>query len=238
MMTGLLHTHTLSVVLFLLIYLTKAVLLWTSPTRLESFNKRLKVPEMVVSTLFLLTGLGLAYHNASIGVGSWFWIKLGAVFVAIPLAVVGYRRHNKALATLSLLLVVYAYGVSETKSARMIKTDFAEAGRQLALQSHPELSAVVTEPMDSSGKTNANYDLVAHGKSVFLSQCALCHGEDGKKGLGGAKNLQETRLDKNQIMDLLLNGKNTMPSYRNVLSQQEMMAVVAYVKIQFAPQGH
>jgi mono/diheme cytochrome c family protein len=39
-------------------------------------------------------------------------------------------------------------------------------------------------------------------------------------------------------MDLLLNGKNTMPSYRNVLSQQEMMAVVAYVKIKFAPQGH
>jgi mono/diheme cytochrome c family protein len=80
--------------------------------------------------------------------------------------------------------------------------------------------------------------LVAHGKSVFLAQCALCHGEDGKKGLGGAKNLEETRLDKNQIMDLLLKGKNTMPSYRNVLSEQEMMAVVAYVKIRFASKGH
>jgi mono/diheme cytochrome c family protein len=39
-------------------------------------------------------------------------------------------------------------------------------------------------------------------------------------------------------MDLLLKGKNTMPSYRNVLSEQEMMAVVAYVKIRFASKGH
>jgi mono/diheme cytochrome c family protein/uncharacterized membrane protein SirB2 len=238
MMTGLLHTHTLSVVLFLLIYLIKCVLLWTNTARLDAFAQKIRVPEMIVSALFLITGLALAYNNASIGVGSWFWVKLGAVFAAIPVAVVGYRRHNKYLATLSLLLIFYAYGVSETKSARMNKRDFAEAGRQMALANHPELATVMTEPMDSSGKTNANYDLVAHGKSVFLAQCALCHGEDGKKGLGGAKNLQETRLDKNQIMDLLLNGKNTMPSYRNVLSQQEMMAVVAYVKIKFAPQGH
>jgi len=187
MMTGLLHTHTLSVVLFLLIYLIKCVLLWTNTARLDAFVQKIRIPEMIVSALFLITGLALAYNNASIGVGSWFWVKLGAVFAAIPVAVVG---------------------------------------------------AVVTDPMDSSGKTNANYDLVAHGKSVFLAQCALCHGEDGKKGLGGAKNLEETRLDKNQIMDLLLKGKNTMPSYRNVLSEQEMMAVVAYVKIRFASKGH
>lgn len=87
----------------------------------------------------MITGLALAYNNASIGVGSWFWVKLGAVFAAIPVAVVGYRRHNKYLATLSLLLIFYAYGVSETKSARMNKRDFAEAGRQMALANHPEL---------------------------------------------------------------------------------------------------
>jgi len=169
MITGLLHTHTLSVVLFLLIYLIKCVLLWTNTARLDAFAQKIRVPEMIVSALFLITGLALAYNNASIGVGSWFWVKLGAVFAAIPVAVVGYRRHNKYLATLSLLLILYAYGVSETKSPRMNKRDFAEAGRQMALANHPELATVMTEPMDSSGKTNANYDLVAHGKSVFLA---------------------------------------------------------------------
>ncbi|MFN9897647.1 MAG: hypothetical protein ACK55Z_02370, partial [bacterium] len=84
MMTGLLHTHTLSVVLFLLIYLIKCVLLWTNTARLDAFAQKIRIPEMIVSALFLITGLALAYNNASIGVGSWFWVKLGAVFAAIP----------------------------------------------------------------------------------------------------------------------------------------------------------
>lgn len=238
MQTGMLHTHTLMVVLFLLIYLIKCVLIWTSPTTLTKFTAKTRILEMIVSSLFLITGLYLAYNNASIGVGSWFWVKLGAVFLAIPVAVVGYRRNNKFLATLSLFLILYSYGVSETKSPRMNKGDFAEASFHQALKANPELVQVVTEPMDKSGKENPNYDLVAHGRSVFLAQCALCHGDDGKKGLGGAKNLNESRLDKNQIMELLMNGKNSMPSYKNILKEQEMLAVVAYVKIQFGPKGH
>jgi mono/diheme cytochrome c family protein len=226
------------VVLFLLIYLIKCVLIWTSPAALAKFTAKTRISEMIVSALFLLTGLYLAYNNASIGVGSWFWVKLGAVFLAIPVAVVGYRRNNKFLATLSLFLVVYSYGVSETRSPRMNKADFAQAGFQKALQSNPELAQIETEPMDRDGKVNPKYDLLAHGRSIFLAQCALCHGEDGKKGLGGARNLNDSRLDKNQIMELLMKGKNTMPSYKNVLKEQEMMAVVAYVKVQFGIKGH
>ncbi|MBM3912660.1 MAG: hypothetical protein FJ350_06600 [Sphingomonadales bacterium] len=238
MYTGMLHTHTLTVVLFLLIYLIKCVLIWTSPNALTKFTTKTRIPEMIISTLFLITGLYLAYNNASIGVGSWFWVKMGAVFLAIPVAVVGYRRNNRFLATLSLFLILYSYGVSETRSPRMNKRDLAEANFHQALQTNPELAQVVTDPLDKYGKENPKYDLVAHGRSVFLAQCALCHGEDGKKGLGGAKNLHESRLDKNQIMELLMNGKNSMPSYKNILKEQEMLAVVAYVKVQFGSKGH
>ncbi|MFM8686734.1 MAG: c-type cytochrome [Bacteroidota bacterium] len=238
MQTGMLHTHTLMVVLFLLIYLIKCVLIWISPTTLTKFTAKTRILEMIVSSLFLITGLYLAYNNANIGAGSWFWVKLGAVFLAIPVAVVGYRRNNKFLATLSLFLILYSYGVSETKSPRMNKRDFAEANYQQALQTNPELAQVVTEPLDKSGKENPKkYDPVAHGRLVFLAQCAQCHGDDGKKGLGGAKNLNESRLDKNQIMELLKKGKNRMPSM-NYLNEEEMMAVMAYVKIQFGPKGH
>lgn len=238
MQTGMLHTHTLMVVLFLSIYLIKCVLIWFSPATLIKFTAKTRIAEMIISTLFLLTGFYLAYNNASIGVGSWFWVKLAAVFLAIPVAVVGYRRNNKFLATLSLFLILYSYGVSETRSPRMIKSDFAQASFQKALKTNPELAEVVTEPMDGNGKENPKYDLLNHGRSVFLAQCALCHGDDGKKGLGGAKNLHESRLDKNQIMELLMKGRNTMPSYKNVLKEQEMLAVVAYVKVQFGSKGH
>jgi mono/diheme cytochrome c family protein len=238
MQTGMLHTHTLSVILFLLLYLVKYLLLWTRPQTLQQFNKALKIPEMIVSTLFLLTGLYLGMQSAGIWVGAWFWIKMAAVFLSIPLAVVGYRRNNKWLATLSLLLVVYSYGVSETRSARMNKADFANANNDRAMQQHPELAEVERQPMDAQGRNNPKYDLLAHGKAVYLAQCALCHGDDGKKGLGGAKNLNQSMLDKNQIMALLVKGKNSMPSYKGVLTDQEMMAVVAYVKVQFAPKGH
>jgi len=246
MHTGMLHTHTLTVVLFLLIYLIKCVLIWISPDTLTKFTAKTRIPEMIISSLFLITGLYLAYNNANIGVGSWFWVKLGAVFLAIPVAVVGYRRNNKFLATLSLFLILYSYGVSETKSPRMNKRDLSEANFHQALQTNPELAQVVTEPMDTivKGKNdtiiqvNPKYDLIAHGQSVFLTRCALCHGEDGKMGLSGAKNLNESRLDKIQIMELLMNGKNTMYSFKNILQEQEMLAVVAYVKVQFGPKGH
>ena len=115
MYTGILHTHTLVVSLFLLTYLIKTALLVFGKTEmLQNFTKKFRVPEMVISLLFFATGIYLAINTGN--AGTWLWVKLAAVLISIPLAVIGFKRLNKNLALLSLILLIYAYGISETKS--------------------------------------------------------------------------------------------------------------------------
>ena len=60
MATGMLHTHTLMVVLFTLIYLIKTILLLSDKHELlEKFKSKTKVVEMIVSFGFLATGIFL-----------------------------------------------------------------------------------------------------------------------------------------------------------------------------------
>ncbi|MEO8147386.1 MAG: SirB2 family protein [Bacteroidia bacterium] len=115
MYTGILHTHTLVVSLFLLIYLIKTVLLFLGKTEmLQNFTRKFRVPEMIISVLFFATGIYLAVNTGN--GGTWLWVKLAAVLISIPLAVIGFKRMNKNLALLSLILLIYSYGISETKS--------------------------------------------------------------------------------------------------------------------------
>lgn len=223
MYTGMLHTHTLVVVLFVLIYLIKTILLFTSVPKLEAFTKRTRVVEMVVSTLFLLTGLFLAFNAPSVGVGSWFWIKMVAVFASIPVAVIAFKRKRKPLALLAMALILYAYGVSETKSPRMNKAEyFSQLGGEKSVD------VDVFDPMSE------NYDILDHGQALFVNNCALCHGQDGALGAGGSKNLQVSLLDKNDMATIIMQGKNGMPAFKGILTDEEVMATVAYVKAKMA----
>jgi mono/diheme cytochrome c family protein len=222
MYTGMLHTHTLVVGLFLLLYLVKTALLLAGKNDLlDKFTKKTRIVEMVVSTLFLLTGIYLATQAPSISAGNWFWVKLIAVFAAIPLAIIGFKRKKKALALLSFVLLVYAYGISETKSVTMNKADYFS---KLAADDAPSYLA-------SEYDTNAdNYDILVHGKAVFINYCVRCHGEDGKLGSAGAKDLTLSMLDKGAMIERITLGKGGMPAFGKVLSPEEIMASVAYTK--------
>lgn len=219
MYTGMLHTHTTVVLLFVVLYLIKTILLFVNTAKLDAFAKKTRVAEMIISTLFLLSGLYLALNTPSINAGSWFWVKLIAVFASIPLAVIGFKRKRKPLALLSLALLFYAYGISETKSPRMQKADYFAA---LAGENQQS-----TEGFDRLSDT---YDPIAHGAALYANNCVVCHGADGALGKAGAKNLQGSMLDKNEMAALILKGKNGMPGFKNVINQDELDAVVAYVK--------
>lgn len=221
-----LHTHTFVVALFLILYLIKTTLLLAGKNEtLDKFSKKTRIVEMVVSTLFLLTGIYLATQAPSISAGNWFWVKLVAVFASIPLAIVGFKRKNKVLALLSFVLLIYAYGVAETKSPRMKKTDFYS---QLALSDAPAYDAAGFDAMSD------NYDILVHGKAVYLSYCARCHGNDGTMGKAGAKNLQLSMLDKGEMIARISHGKGGMPAFAKALSAEEIMAVVAYIKAELS----
>lgn len=210
MYTGILHTHKLVVVLFLLIYLVKTVLLLANQKDLLArVKKYVRIPEMVISFLFLLSGLYLLTQKPD-AISAFTWIKLVAVLAAIPLAVVGFKKENKVLAALSLLLIIAAYGLAEVAKRNIPKQEIAVA---------------VANPADTG------YDKEVHGKAIFTSYCAACHGQDGKLGLAGAKNLTTSTLTDEEVMNIISNGKNAMSPYKKVLNAEEIAAVAAYVKV-------
>lgn len=209
MFTGLLHTHKLVVVLFLLLYLIKTILLLINKKEaLASFSKKTRIPEMIISTLFLVTGLVMIFQLPS--VNKFMIFKIVAVFASIPLAVIGFKKSNKILASLSLILLIGSYGLAEMSRRYVEKVEVSQG--------------IIT---DASA---TNYDALVHGKALFTANCVQCHGEDGQLGLAGSKNLTVSQLDEAGIKNIISNGKNAMPPYKKVLNEQEVNALTKYVQ--------
>ncbi len=184
MYKGILHTHYLVVTLFLLIYVIKTVLLLSNKNDLlTTFSKKIKLFEIIVSFLFLGTGIYLITQLPFGGKFDYlFWIKLIMVFGSIPIAVIGFRKHNKLLAALSLLLITGAFGLAEVYHKR---------------------KAIPKDTIEIAGND---------GKTLYENNCKLCHGSDGKLGMAGAKDISITVLDLEAIKNIIMNGKNAMPA--------------------------
>jgi len=119
--TGILYTHLIVVNLFLLIYLIKTILLVANKDEsLTKFTKIVKVPEMIISTLFLVTGIYLLTQIPEIK--SLLVIKIVIVLLSIPVAIIGFKKKNKALAILSLVMITGAYGLAEMSKKQKSKT--------------------------------------------------------------------------------------------------------------------
>ncbi|MEX2513732.1 MAG: PQQ-binding-like beta-propeller repeat protein [Cyclobacteriaceae bacterium] len=69
------------------------------------------------------------------------------------------------------------------------------------------------------------------GKSSYMTECGMCHGQDLKGDLSGAfpsmVGISE-RLEKEEIMKIVENGKGRMPGFKH-LSKEKMKAVVDYI---------
>lgn len=72
----------------------------------------------------------------------------------------------------------------------------------------------------------ANQTPAEQGASLYSMHCAQCHGEDGKLGASGAKDLSVSKLSDNQILVLLKNGKGAMPSMKALLETDQNMNLV------------
>jgi len=194
MQTALRHTHLLSVILFLLIYLIKTFLLVTNKNEaLAKFTKTIKVPEMIISVLFLGTGI---YLLTMVGATKLLIIKIVMVLTAIPTAIVGFKKANKVLAVIALLLIIGAYGIAEVNKKKVEKQTLSNS---------------------------------ANGLEVYTVYCERCHGKDG---IGGTMGLDLTisQFDHAAILERIKNGSGSMPSFKDVLTEQELEAVSIYVE--------
>ena len=198
----LLGIHKISVILFLLIYLIKTILLLANKAQaLDQFKRLTKVPEMIVSTAFLVTGIWMFVEIGSIKL--FQVIKLVLVVASIPIAVVAYKKSNKMLAVLSLFFIIMAYGLAEmSKKQKVMGAD--------------------------ESKLNST-DSGEMGKEVFSSYCVKCHGDDGKKALMGASDLSLSAIDRTEVIRVITEGRNGMTPYAEVLSAAQIEAVSDYV---------
>ena len=200
MSTGILHTHTLSVVLFLVLYIVKTFLLVSGNEKsLDKVTQITKWPERIISVLFLVTGIALFLNS---GNKSWMiYLKIGLVFASIPLAIIGFKRKKSILAILSVLLLIGSYGLAEMNK------------KFIPNKTKPTIQ-------ESAGALEV-------GKALYSTYCIACHGEKGDAGLSGAKNLRTSALSQDEKMTIIKNGKGSMPGFSK-LSDDEVKAILLY----------
>ena len=182
----------------LLFLLFKTILLVTNKTvLLDKIRAKTKVVDILLGILAVGTGIYLITLKPA--VEFYLWAKILLVLMAIPLGIVGLKKHKKPLAILSVLLIVYVYGIGETQSYKFKRDQF----------------------------TVTNTDQA--GKEIYQKLCVECHGTDGKKGLYKSPDLTSSVLNENEMSERILNGKGIMRGYKNELNDQHVKEVIGYI---------
>ena len=113
--------HVIVVTIFLLLYLVKTFLLVANKSKsLSGFSKVMKFPEMIISTLFLISGVWMIVLMGGI-LHRMMLFKIVIVLAAIPLAVIGFKKQNKSLAIIAFFFVFMAYGIAEMSKKPKVK---------------------------------------------------------------------------------------------------------------------
>jgi mono/diheme cytochrome c family protein len=68
---------------------------------------------------------------------------------------------------------------------------------------------------------------ITEAKDLYINNCAQCHGNDGKLGAFGAKDLTATQMDVAEIKKIILEGKGVMP--KAAVDETQAAAIAEYV---------
>ena len=195
---GMRHLHVTAVVFLLLFLLFKTILLLANNTvLLDKIRATTKIVDILLGVVAVGTGVYLLTLKPA--VEYYIWVKILMVLIAIPLGIVGLKRHKKPLAVLSVLLIIYVFGVGETHSFKFKRDQF----------------------------TVTNTD--QPGKEIYEQLCVECHGSDGKKGLYKAPDLTASALSGAETKARILYGKGIMRGYKNELNDQQVQEVMEYI---------
>ena len=228
--------HTLSVILFLILFILKAFLLFTNKTQtLETVKRKTKVLDMIFGTLILISGGYLLFQEN--GVATWLLVKVALVLAAIPLAITGLKKLNKPLVALAVIIFVYVYGMAETKSLSMTKDspDRMEAVSPQETLPDPAEALNTNELPTGEGAPAISEEMsetaLANARQIYNTLCATCHGEDGSKKLNNAPDLSTSMQTMHERKAVILNGRGLMPAYKGQLTEQEAEELAAYTQL-------
>jgi cytochrome c553 len=199
--------HRIVVTLFLLHYIVKGYFLLSDKKEtLTGYTAKTRIAEMIISVLFLGTGIYLVAAGPALSMLQY--IKLVLVFASIPIAIIGFKRGKKPLAVIAILFLIAAYVLAEMNKAKYKKADRAAI----------DTTSVAADP-------------VAVGRAIYTTDCVSCHGSGGDAGLAGAKNLKITQLTDDELKAIIKNGKpgTSMSAYPN-LTDDQLNGLVAYIK--------
>jgi mono/diheme cytochrome c family protein len=216
-----LSTHVLVVILFLVLFVSKALLLYLNKHEvLDKARQYTKALDAIFGTLILVSGFYLLYlYN---GFPYWLIVKVALIFAAIPLGIVGLKRHSKLMTSAALLIFLYVYGVAETKSLTMSshtlkENKTSEYLKKDDLSKNPEKDLL----------TSLNEAQLANAKAIYLKACAPCHTTKDNKPVDSV-NLSISNLSLNERINVIEQGRGLMPGFTNQLTEQEIEALAAY----------
>jgi mono/diheme cytochrome c family protein len=204
-MSATLHLiHKISVLIFLVSYFIRLIGLLGNITAIQNLyaKKFMRIfIDMFITTVFLVTGVWMLLNIPGAVLSSFVIIKIVVVFISIPLAVVGFKKSKKALALLSVVLIIAAYGLGEMAKKKPVVQD--------------------------SMLSNA----VGANELFVAGNCAACHGAKGNEPnvSVGAKDLTASTLTQEQIMHVISKGKNSMPGYKSSFSEEQIKELTDYV---------
>jgi cytochrome c6 len=74
---------------------------------------------------------------------------------------------------------------------------------------------------------------IKKGRQLYGSYCAICHGPTGRSTMAGAPNFDRGEGLMRPDSDLqasIRSGKNACPAFRGILSDREILDVVAFLR--------
>ena len=74
---------------------------------------------------------------------------------------------------------------------------------------------------------------VFNGKKIYQAHCRGCHGASGRGDMPGTPNISRGvgLLNSDVVLwEAIADGKRAMPGYRGVLSEQDILDVISYLR--------
>ena len=101
----------------------------------------------------------------------------------------------------------------------------AKAGRRVLFLARLGLLAMLPMPVFAADADR--------GQKLYSVHCAGCHGVDGISVMSQAPNLASFELltqPDQSLVDVIRDGRNTMPQYLGILKESEILDVVSYLR--------